>query len=59
VTGSSGERAGHGGGSQAILDGYHTALIVPVVVSIAGLAVTLLGLRSQPAVPGHIGPTHE
>jgi sugar phosphate permease len=41
-------------GSQApgaVLDGFQTALIVPVIVAAVGLAITLLGVRTARPVP--------
>jgi MFS family permease len=35
----------------ALLDGYQTALIVPVIVAALGLAITLLGVRTARPVP--------
>jgi hypothetical protein len=41
-------------GSQApgaVLDGFQTALIVPVIVAAVGLAITLLGVRTARPIP--------
>jgi ABC-type transport system involved in cytochrome c biogenesis permease component len=34
-----------------LLDGFQTALIVPVIVAAVGLAITLLGVRAARPVP--------
>lgn len=43
---AAGSGSGSGDSPQALLDGFHAALAVPLVVSLVGLAVTVLGLRS-------------
>jgi len=45
VTAVNEANTGTGGTAQAQLDGFHAALVVPLVVAIVGTAVTALGLR--------------
>jgi hypothetical protein len=45
VTAVNEANTGTGGTSQAQLDGFHAALVVPLVVALVGTAVTALGLR--------------
>jgi MFS family permease len=43
---------GSDGSPQALLDGFHTALIVPVALAVVGAAVTALGLLPRTAEVG-------
>jgi hypothetical protein len=42
--------AGSGGSPQALMDGFHAAIVVSLVVAVLGVAVTLLRRRGG-AVP--------
>jgi MFS family permease len=42
--------AGSGGSPQAVLDGYHAALVVPLVVSALSIVVVGTGLLRRPAI---------
>jgi hypothetical protein len=42
--------AGAGKSPQALLDGFHAALVVPLIVAAVGVAVTALGTRRRAAV---------
>jgi MFS family permease len=39
---------GTGGTAEAVLDGFHAALLVPLVAVLIGLAVTVQGIRRRP-----------
>jgi hypothetical protein len=39
---------GTGGTAEAVLDGFHAALLVPLVAVLVGLAVTVQGIRRRP-----------
>ncbi len=52
VTAVNNAAAGPDGSPQALLDGFHAALIVPLVVAVLGVGVTALGIgRRQPRPP--------
>jgi hypothetical protein len=38
---------GTDGSAQALLDGFHAALVVPLIVAVLGVAVTALGVRRR------------
>jgi MFS family permease len=48
--------AGPSGTPQAVLDGFHTALIVPLIVAAIGVATALLGMRSPRPVSVDAAP---
>jgi sugar phosphate permease len=48
VTAVNASAAGTDGTPQALLDGFHSALIVPVIVAAVGVVVTVLGLIGSP-----------
>ena len=39
---------GTGGTADAVLDGFHAALLVPLAAVLVGLAVTVQGIRRRP-----------
>jgi sugar phosphate permease len=55
VTAVNAAATGPDGSAQSLLDGFHAALVVPLVVAILGVTVTalggVLGRRAQPAIP--------
>ena len=60
VTAVNEANAGSDGSAPALLDGFHAALVVPLVVALLGAAVTALGLtrrRPRPVVGREAGGT--
>ena len=51
VTAVNEANAGSDGSASALLDGFHAALVVPLVVALLGAAVTALGLTRRRARP--------
>ncbi len=51
VTAVNNAATGTDGSPQAVLDGFHAALVVPLVVAILGVAVTALGAGKRPQQP--------
>jgi sugar phosphate permease len=43
--------AGSGGSPDALMDGFHAAIVVSLIAAVLGVAATLLRRREQPAVP--------
>jgi EmrB/QacA subfamily drug resistance transporter len=43
--------AGSGGSADALLDGFHAAIVVSLVAAVLGVAAAVLRRRGQPAVP--------
>ena len=38
----------HGGSPQALLDGFHAALVVSVIAAVVGVVATAAGRRTSP-----------
>jgi MFS family permease len=51
VTAVNSAATGPGGSPQALLDGFHAALVVSLVVAVLGVGTALLGLRPRVRVP--------
>lgn len=47
VTAVNNGATGSDGSAQALLDGFHAALVVPLIVAVLGVAVTALGVRRK------------
>src|SRR5262249_18151519 len=59
VTAVNNANVGSGGTGQSLLDGFHAALLVSVIVAGRGVAAMGLGRRSQPIVVEEMAPELE
>jgi hypothetical protein len=59
VTAVNNANVGSDGSAQALLDGFHPALVVSVVAAVLGVAAVGLGRRARPEIAVEVVPESE